>query len=235
MSASDPHDRRRLLPATGSPTSPISCSPSPRCAGPATPSSAGSPPGISRPVTLSFLRWSLAFLIILPFAWKHLVRDWDAIRGRLGIMVMLSDHRDRRLQHHAVLGARAHPGAEHAAAAVGSDRCSSRYGRCCCSAIRLTLAQAAGIALSLAGVLVDPAAGRPDHAEEYRVQPRRPHLHRRAGDLRALFGADLQASADPWPVVRRLYLRLRRRRADSPADLGTADPPGDAVRRRRTC
>src|SRR5712675_2999781 len=42
------------------------------------------------PVTLSFLRWSLAFLIILPFAWKHLVRDWPAIRSRLGLMVMLS-------------------------------------------------------------------------------------------------------------------------------------------------
>ena len=42
------------------------------------------------PVTLSFLRWSLAFLIILPFAWKHLVRDWAAIRGRLGIMIVLS-------------------------------------------------------------------------------------------------------------------------------------------------
>ena len=39
------------------------------------------------PVTLSFLRWSLAFLIILPFAWKHLVRDWAAIRGRLSIMI----------------------------------------------------------------------------------------------------------------------------------------------------
>src|SRR4030081_520467 len=42
------------------------------------------------PVTLSFLRWSLAFLIILPFAWKHLVRDWAAIRSRLGIMILLS-------------------------------------------------------------------------------------------------------------------------------------------------
>ena len=28
------------------------------------------------PVTLSFLRWSLAFLVVLPFAWKHLKRDW---------------------------------------------------------------------------------------------------------------------------------------------------------------
>src|SRR5436189_36064 len=42
------------------------------------------------PVTLSFLRWSLAFLIILPFAWKHLVQDWAAIRGKLGIMILLS-------------------------------------------------------------------------------------------------------------------------------------------------
>src|SRR3954467_2883538 len=42
------------------------------------------------PVTLSFLRWGLAFLIILPFAWKHLGRDWDAIRSRLGIMIVLS-------------------------------------------------------------------------------------------------------------------------------------------------
>ena len=42
------------------------------------------------PVTLSFLRWSAAFLLILPFAWKHLVRDWSAIRSRLGTMIVLS-------------------------------------------------------------------------------------------------------------------------------------------------
>src|SRR3981189_877264 len=42
------------------------------------------------PVTLSFLRWSLAFIIVLPFAWKHLARDWGAIRGRLGLMIVLS-------------------------------------------------------------------------------------------------------------------------------------------------
>ncbi|MFX4933479.1 EamA family transporter, partial [Acinetobacter baumannii] len=42
------------------------------------------------PVTLSFLRWSAAFLIILPFAWKHLARDWPVIRNTLGIMMLLS-------------------------------------------------------------------------------------------------------------------------------------------------
>ena len=42
------------------------------------------------PVTLSFLRWSIACLIILPFAWKHLKRDWGAIRGQLGMMIFIS-------------------------------------------------------------------------------------------------------------------------------------------------
>ena len=42
------------------------------------------------PVTLSFLRWSLAFLTLLPFAWKHLAHDWLAIRAKLGTMVVLS-------------------------------------------------------------------------------------------------------------------------------------------------
>src|SRR6202163_2403209 len=42
------------------------------------------------PVTLSFLRWSIAFLIILPFAWKHLARDWGTLRSHLGSMIFLS-------------------------------------------------------------------------------------------------------------------------------------------------
>jgi drug/metabolite transporter (DMT)-like permease len=42
------------------------------------------------PVTLSFVRWGTAFLIVLPFAWRHLASDWPAIRGRLGVMVTLS-------------------------------------------------------------------------------------------------------------------------------------------------
>src|SRR5215475_3438821 len=42
------------------------------------------------PVTLSFLRWTFAFLLVLPFAWKHLVQDWPAIRSKLGFMIMLS-------------------------------------------------------------------------------------------------------------------------------------------------
>jgi drug/metabolite transporter (DMT)-like permease len=42
------------------------------------------------PATLSVLRWGLAFLILLPFTWKHLKPDWPAIRSRLGLMITLS-------------------------------------------------------------------------------------------------------------------------------------------------
>ena len=42
------------------------------------------------PITLSFLRWFLAFLLLLPFAWQHLMRDRAAIRGSIGIMVIIS-------------------------------------------------------------------------------------------------------------------------------------------------
>src|SRR2546427_9726113 len=41
------------------------------------------------PVTLSFLRWFFAFLIILPLSWRHVAQDWSAIRGKLGIMILL--------------------------------------------------------------------------------------------------------------------------------------------------
>ncbi|MBB5047104.1 drug/metabolite transporter (DMT)-like permease [Rhodopseudomonas rhenobacensis] len=42
------------------------------------------------PVTLSFLRWAVAFLIVLPFAWPHLKRDWHEIRRSLGLMIAIS-------------------------------------------------------------------------------------------------------------------------------------------------
>jgi drug/metabolite transporter (DMT)-like permease len=42
------------------------------------------------PVTLSFLRWTLATLIVLPFAWPYLKRDWPAIRKHLPILTVLA-------------------------------------------------------------------------------------------------------------------------------------------------
>jgi len=105
------------------------------------------------PVTLSFLRWSLAFLIILPFAWKHLVRDWAAIRAKLGTMIVLSvtgiaafnTLQYWALEHTQALNTLLLQSAGPLVVAIWS---------LILLGVRLTLAQAAGVALSLAGVLV---------------------------------------------------------------------------------
>ena len=105
------------------------------------------------PVTLSFLRWSIAFLIILPFAWKHLKRDRDAIRGRLGMMIFLSvtgisafnTMQYWALEHTTALNTLLLQSAGPLFVAVWS---LILFGT------RLTLAQLGGIMLSLAGVLV---------------------------------------------------------------------------------
>ena len=105
------------------------------------------------PVTLSFLRWSLAFLLILPFAWKHLVRDWSAIRARLGIMVVLSitgigafnTLQYWALEHTEALNTLLLQSAGPLVVAVWS---------LILLGVRLTLAPAAGVMLSLSGVLV---------------------------------------------------------------------------------
>jgi drug/metabolite transporter (DMT)-like permease len=105
------------------------------------------------PVTLSFLRWSLAFLIILPLAWKHLLRDWSAIRARVGTMVVLSitgigafnTMQYWALEHTEALNTLLLQSAGPLFVAVWSLILLGD---------RLTLAQAGGILLSLAGVLV---------------------------------------------------------------------------------
>jgi drug/metabolite transporter (DMT)-like permease len=105
------------------------------------------------PITLSFLRWSMAFLIILPFAWQHLVRDWAAIRGRLGIMILLSVTgigafnalQYWALEHTQALNTLLLQSAGPLVVAVWSLLLLG---------VRLTLAQAAGIVLSMAGVLI---------------------------------------------------------------------------------
>jgi drug/metabolite transporter (DMT)-like permease len=105
------------------------------------------------PVTLSFLRWSLAFLIILPFAWSHLVRDWAAIRSHLGTMVILSitgigafnTMQYWALEHTQALNTLLLQSAGPLFVAAWS---------LVLLGVRLTLAQAGGLAVSLVGVLV---------------------------------------------------------------------------------
>lgn len=41
------------------------------------------------PVTLSFFRWALATLLVLPFAWGHVRRDWPVIRENWKLLTFL--------------------------------------------------------------------------------------------------------------------------------------------------
>jgi drug/metabolite transporter (DMT)-like permease len=105
------------------------------------------------PVTLSFLRWGLAFLLILPWAWPHLKQDWPAIRSRLGLMILLSltgigvfnTMQYWALEYTQALNTLLLQSAAPLIIAVWS---------LVLLGVRLTAAQAFGVLLSLAGVLV---------------------------------------------------------------------------------
>jgi drug/metabolite transporter (DMT)-like permease len=105
------------------------------------------------PVTLAFLRWGLGFLIILPFAWKHLKRDWGAIRAKLGLMIFLSltgIAGFNVLQYWAL----EHTEALNTLLLQSAGPLFVAGWSLILLGIRLTLAQAIGIAVSLTGVLI---------------------------------------------------------------------------------
>jgi len=105
------------------------------------------------PVTLSFLRWALAFFIILPFAWKHLRRDWGAIRAGLGTMIVLSITgigAFNTLQYWAL----EYTQALNTLLLQSAGPLFVAIWSLILLGVRLTPAQASGIALSLMGVLV---------------------------------------------------------------------------------
>ncbi len=99
------------------------------------------------------MRWSLAFLTILPFAWNHLKRDWARIRARLGTMILLSlvgigaftALQYWSLEHTLALNTLLLQSATPLFVAAWS---------LILLGVRLTLAQAIGITLSMTGVLV---------------------------------------------------------------------------------
>jgi drug/metabolite transporter (DMT)-like permease len=105
------------------------------------------------PVTLAFLRWSLAFLLILPFARKYLVRDWPAIRARFGTMVILS------ITGIGIFSALQYWALEYTQALntlllQSAGPLIVAMWSLILFGVRLTLAQAIGVVLSLTGVLV---------------------------------------------------------------------------------
>jgi drug/metabolite transporter (DMT)-like permease len=105
------------------------------------------------PVTLAFLRWSLAFILVLPFAWKHLKQDWPVIRDKLGMLILISvigigmfnTLQYWSLEYTTALNTLLLQSAGPLIVAIWS---------LILLGVRLTLAQAIGVLLSLGGVLI---------------------------------------------------------------------------------
>jgi drug/metabolite transporter (DMT)-like permease len=105
------------------------------------------------PVTLSFARWLGAFLIVLPFAWPHLTRDWPAIRRQFWLMVLLS------VSGIAIFNTLQYTALERTTALnilllQSAGPLFVAIWSLILLGVRLTLAQALGILVSMAGVLV---------------------------------------------------------------------------------
>ena len=104
------------------------------------------------PMTLSCVRWIGALFLLLPFAWPHLKRDWPALRARLPLMVALSAMGfafNNMLSYWALQ----YTQALNALLIQSSGPLFVALWSWLLFGVRLTRAQLAGVAISLAGVL----------------------------------------------------------------------------------
>ena len=104
------------------------------------------------PLTLSCVRWIGAFLILLPFARGHLKRDWPVLRAHLALMAVLSAT-GFAINNALSYWALQHTQALNALLIQSSGPLFVALWSLLLFGLRLTWAQLAGIAISLAGVL----------------------------------------------------------------------------------
>jgi drug/metabolite transporter (DMT)-like permease len=105
------------------------------------------------PVTLAFIRWGGAFLILSPFALPHLARDWPTIRKHAVLMTVLT------LTGFSAYNTMAYYGLQYTTAIHGLllQSIGPLFVALWSFALfgdRLTLRQAGGISVSLTGVLI---------------------------------------------------------------------------------
>jgi len=105
------------------------------------------------PMTLSCVRWIGAFAMLLPFAWPHLKADWPALRARLPLMLVLSAT-GFAFNNAISYWALQYTEALNALLIQSSGPLFVALWSLVLFGVRLTLAQFAGIILSLSGVLV---------------------------------------------------------------------------------
>jgi drug/metabolite transporter (DMT)-like permease len=104
------------------------------------------------PMTLSCVRWIGAFAMLMPFAWPHLKQDWPALRARLPLMVGLSAT-GFAFNNAISYWALQYTEALNALLIQSSGPLFVALWSLLLFGMRLTLAQFAGITISLAGVL----------------------------------------------------------------------------------
>jgi len=103
------------------------------------------------PMTLSCVRWVGVFFLLLPFAWPHLKADWPVLRRRLPLLVVLSAT-GFALNNALSYWALQYTQALNALMIQSSGPLFVALWSLLLFGVRLTSAQFAGIALSLAGV-----------------------------------------------------------------------------------
>lgn len=114
------------------------------------------------PMTLAFLRWTGASLLILTIAWGALARDWPVIRKNLGLLILLGvlgSGTFNTLQYIALVDTTA----TNAAVINSSGPVLIAIAAFLLNRERITLLQALGILVSLAGVLVVMTHGEPEN------------------------------------------------------------------------
>ncbi len=105
------------------------------------------------PMTLSFVRWAGAFMVLLPFAARHLVRDWPTISRHARLLTLLA------LTGFSAYNTMAYYGLQYTTAINGLllQSVAPLFVALWTFVLfrdRLTMRQALGIGLSLTGVIV---------------------------------------------------------------------------------
>jgi drug/metabolite transporter (DMT)-like permease len=105
------------------------------------------------PITLAFIRWSGATAILLPFAARHVLRDWPTIKKHAGVMTLLA------FTGFSVYNTLAYYGLQYTSAINGLllQSVAPLFVAMWTFALfgdRLTWRQAGGICVSLTGVVV---------------------------------------------------------------------------------
>jgi drug/metabolite transporter (DMT)-like permease len=105
------------------------------------------------PITLTTIRWFGVFLILLPFAWPHLKRDWPVLRAHLPMLLFLSAigfAYNNAISYWALQ----YTQALNALLIQSSGPLFVALWSLILFGVRLTGAQLAGITISLVGVLI---------------------------------------------------------------------------------